>query len=517
MHLRSRTIQTLYTDVSAPPAAPPTRSRKRMILDCVELPSALNRQSIAVVPRPPGDEELSVSSHPNQRNADTTGSASRSSTLNSNGQLASPKETGPDLIPAETLSPQQPTSATTSIQPVRGVPGLVQTVHRDGQVTMDFSQVRHKTWFDHDRARQQREAQKLATKGTKSSRAIASTSQRQLTPVADEVDAFPWDAREEHISELHRRADITVPRPPPSLPPSSPPAQSPSPPPVSSPAHEKGLPHVSSPVRGDDSFSDHSDYSDGEQAMRGNRKGVTFMGDIDVIEEEFEDDDASDNYSDDAHQEERIRKQKNACLACQRKQNQDHSATLAQPCPKSTSTSLPAAKQPSKQPSKWGRKPKNPPVADVPDDEDDNGTPLVDPVLDPDCPEYELDTDTYNTPGPLSNECRRELEAAAYEFETCLHELARKYQKSMGSLLQAAGYRFKTHRKDSTWNDFQAFQTKKNGEKLRPNETLQEFVARMSTEYKEIMKSELGDNWKNVDHRRELAKKLGWVGYAQQA
>ncbi|KAK7440776.1 hypothetical protein VKT23_016852 [Stygiomarasmius scandens] len=30
------------------------------------------------------------------------------------------------------------------------------------------------------------------------------------------------------------------------------------------------------------------------------------------------------------------------------------------------------------------------------------------------------------------------------------------------------------------------------------------------------MKSELGDNWKNVDHRRELAKRLGWVGYAQQ-
>ncbi|KAK7442245.1 hypothetical protein VKT23_016215 [Stygiomarasmius scandens] len=500
MHLHSRTIQTPYTDISVPPAALPARSRKRMILDCVELPSASACQSTAMVPCPPGDEEPSVSSHPNQCKVDTTGSASRSSTLNGNGQLASPKETGPDSIQAETLSPQQPTSATTSIQPVCGVPGLVQTVHRDGQVTMDFGQVRHKTWFDHDRARQQREA------------AIASTSRRQLTPVADEVDTFPWDAREERINELQRHADSTVPRPPPSLPPSSPPAQSPSPP-VTSPAHEKGLPHVSSPVQGEDSLSNHSDHSEDEQAKRGNRKGVTFMDDIDIIEEEFEDDDASDNCSDDAHQEERLRKQKNARLAHQRKRNQDHSVTLAQPGPKSTSTSLPAAKQPSKQ----GRKPKNPPVADLPDDEDDDGTPLLDPVLDPDCPEYKLDADAYDTPGPLSNECRRELAAAAYEFETCLHELACKYQKSMGSLLQAAGYGFKTHRKDSTWNDFQAFQTKKNGEKPRPNETLQEFVARMSTEYKEIMKSELGDNWKNIDHRRELAKKLGWVGYTQQA
>ncbi|KAK7435303.1 hypothetical protein VKT23_019748 [Stygiomarasmius scandens] len=30
------------------------------------------------------------------------------------------------------------------------------------------------------------------------------------------------------------------------------------------------------------------------------------------------------------------------------------------------------------------------------------------------------------------------------------------------------------------------------------------------------MKSELGENWKNIDHHRDLAKRLGWVGYAQQ-
>ncbi|KAK7444538.1 hypothetical protein VKT23_015216 [Stygiomarasmius scandens] len=438
MNLRSRTIHTPYTDVSAPPAALPTRLRKRMVLDCVELPSASTRQSTNVV-RPPGDE-----------------------------------------------APPEPSSATTVVRPVQGVPGLVQTVHKDGQVMMDFSQVRNRTWFDHDRARRQREAQERAKRGAKSPKATASSSRRQLTPVAAEVDAFPWDAREERINELHRLAESTGQRPP-LLPPSSPPAPTPSPPPV-----EENLPPVSSPVRG---------------------KDVAFAGDIDTIEEEFQDDAASDNYSDDAHEDERLRKQRKARLARQRKRNQNRSKTTAQPGPKATSASLPAAKQPSKR----GRKPKNPPVADAPDDEDDNTTPLLDPILDPDCPEYELEAEAYDTPGPLSNECRRELEVAAYEFETRLHELARKYQKSMGSLLQAAGYGFKTHRKDSTWNDFQAFQTKKNGEKPKSNETLQQFVARMSTEYKKIMKSELGDNWKNVDHRRELAKKLGWVGYAQQA
>ncbi|KAK7441217.1 hypothetical protein VKT23_016698 [Stygiomarasmius scandens] len=30
------------------------------------------------------------------------------------------------------------------------------------------------------------------------------------------------------------------------------------------------------------------------------------------------------------------------------------------------------------------------------------------------------------------------------------------------------------------------------------------------------MKAELGENWKSIDHRRDLAKRLGWVGYAQK-
>ena len=102
----------------------------------------------------------------------------------------------------------------------------------------------------------------------------------------------------------------------------------------------------------------------------------------------------------------------------------------------------------------------------------------------------------------------------------------------MSSLHQAAGYGFKSHRKDSTWNDYQAFRTKMQGEKQRPNgeyrnpaylncshsctESLQAFVGRLASEYKAVMKSELGENWKNIDRRRELAKRKGWVGFAQQ-
>ncbi|KAK7440775.1 hypothetical protein VKT23_016851 [Stygiomarasmius scandens] len=419
----------------------------------MELPSVSTHRNTAIVAPPPVDEPPFVSSRPNRPNAGAASSASHSSTPPNNGRLVSPKEPGPDSMPPETLSPQQPSSAPTARQPV----------------TMDFSQVRNTTWFDRDRARQ-RKVQELATRRSKPSRApIASTSQRQLTPVADEVDTFPWDAREEHINELHRRTDGMPLKQPTHLPPSSPPTQSPSPPPVSSPPREKGLPDVSSPVRGEEEFSDHPEA---EQAERGNRGGVAFVDDTDVLNEDFdndEDDGASDNYSDDARQQEKLREQKKTRLARQRKRNQNRSSKHSQPTPKTTLRS-------AKQPLKRGRKPKNPPVADDPEDEDDNGTPLLDPILDPECPEYELDADAYDTPGPLSNECRRELEAAAYEFETRLHELARKYQKSMGSLLQAAGYGFKTHRKDSTWNDFQAFQTKKNGEKPRPNETVQEFV-----------------------------------------
>ncbi|THU86485.1 hypothetical protein K435DRAFT_805070 [Dendrothele bispora CBS 962.96] len=108
----------------------------------------------------------------------------------------------------------------------------------------------------------------------------------------------------------------------------------------------------------------------------------------------------------------------------------------------------------------------------------------------------------------MSKECRRELNSIAYDFETALHRLARKYQKPV----QAAGFGFRSHRKDSTWNDFQAWRTKTMGDAKQEGESLQEFTRRLAKEYKRVMKEELGENWKNIDKRREVAKKLGWGG-----
>ncbi|KAK7444574.1 hypothetical protein VKT23_015252 [Stygiomarasmius scandens] len=133
IQLCSRNIQTLYTDVSAPP-----RPRKRvMLLDCMELPSALTRQNTSAVPLPvdPVDEEPSISSGPNRSNA--TATASLSSTSAGNARPVSSKQPGPDLGSLVNLSPEQLDSApTTTCQPVQGVPGLMQTVDRNGKVVM---------------------------------------------------------------------------------------------------------------------------------------------------------------------------------------------------------------------------------------------------------------------------------------------------------------------------------------------------------------------------------------------
>ncbi|KAK7459486.1 hypothetical protein VKT23_009469 [Stygiomarasmius scandens] len=496
MHLRSRTIQTPYTDVSVPPVAAPPRSRKRMILDCIELPSASThrKNSAPASPVDPVDKELSVSSGPN-----TTATASHSSTPTDNVRPVPPKQPGPDLVQLANQSPQQPA---TTRQFVQDVPGLVKTVDRNGKVMIDFSQVRNTTWFDLDRARRQRQAQEPAAQPARpSDPPAASTSRRQLTPVADEDLDFPWDARDEHINELNRRSDRTpLKQRLARLPPSSPPPSPPSP----------HLPHVSSPVQGE-VFGD-----DPEAVERGKGKSVAFADDADFVNETVDeeaviddDDGSSDDYSDGLRQEQGLREQKKARLDRQRQRKRNHSSQSSRaPGP------IPAPKQPSKR----GRKPKNPIVTEAPanDDASNDDDDLPDPVLDPDCPEYEPEAEVYDTPGPLSNECRRELEAATYEFETRLHELSRKYQKSVSSLHQAAGYGFKSHRKDSTWNDYQAFRTKMQGEKQRPNESLQAFVGRLASEYKAVMKLELGENWKNIDRRRELAKRKGWVGFAQQ-
>ncbi|THU86823.1 hypothetical protein K435DRAFT_867884 [Dendrothele bispora CBS 962.96] len=156
-------------------------------------------------------------------------------------------------------------------------------------------------------------------------------------------------------------------------------------------------------------------------------------------------------------------------------------------------------------------------TAEVDSDSEDD-TPLLNPMLDPDCPEYEVDAEVYEeVPGPLSSECRKALNAAAFEFETVVHRLARQYQKSTDSLIRAAGFAFKSHRQDSIWNDYQAYQTKHLGHKPNPNESLREFSVRMSEEYKDFWKKELGNEWRSVDRRREVAKRQGWAGYAQRS
>ncbi|THU82159.1 hypothetical protein K435DRAFT_808512 [Dendrothele bispora CBS 962.96] len=151
------------------------------------------------------------------------------------------------------------------------------------------------------------------------------------------------------------------------------------------------------------------------------------------------------------------------------------------------------------------------------DDELEEDAPLKDPMEDPDCPEYEIDAEVYpDTPGPLSSECRKALNAAAFDFETVVHGLARQYQKSTASLIQAAGFAFKTHRSDSVWNDYQAYRTKKLGDKPDSDESMQDFVARMAEEYRELMKRELGEQWRSVDARRKLARQKGWAGFSQK-
>ncbi|KAK7435298.1 hypothetical protein VKT23_019743 [Stygiomarasmius scandens] len=274
-----------------------------MLLDCVELPSASTRRNTSAVPLPvdPVDEEPSISSGPNRSNA--TATASLSSTSAGNARPVSSKQPGPDLGSLANLSPEQLDSApTTTRQPVQGVPGLMQTVDRNGKVVMDFSQVRNRTWFDMDRARRQRQAQELAAQP--SGPPVASTSQRQLTPVADEDVDFPWDAREERINELSWQSDRTPRnRRPSRLPPSSPPQTSP--PAVLSPAVEPNLPHVSSPVQGEDDFEDDPET---EPVEKGKGKSVAFIDNSDEghSNDDLDDDGASDNYSDDFRQKEKL-------------------------------------------------------------------------------------------------------------------------------------------------------------------------------------------------------------------
>ncbi|KAK7441218.1 hypothetical protein VKT23_016699 [Stygiomarasmius scandens] len=356
-----------------------------------------------------------------------------------------------------------------------GAPPFIET-EPNGNVSMDFSKVRNTTWFDRDRIRRQREAQQLTAQSSNPARQpVASTSQRQLTP--------DWDAREERIAELNRLSDKTPSKQQRRLSSSPSPSLSLSLPPVPSHNHEDDLPHVSSPVHGEDLTVDieedlppsspahGEDLAEDLEVERGKGKTVTFVDDSDVVIDDFNDDGSSDNYSDGPRQQAKLLEQKKARRACQRKRNPDH---VSKKTPNPSSNPAPAEKRPSKR----GRKPKHHPVDhDVADDEDDDTTPLLDPILDPDSPEYEVDAEAYDTPGPLSKECRRELEEVAYEFETRLHEIAWKYQKPLSLLHQAAGYGFRSHRRDSTWNDYQAFRTKKDEEKQRPDESLQDFVS----------------------------------------
>ncbi|KAK7464198.1 hypothetical protein VKT23_006364 [Stygiomarasmius scandens] len=178
------------------------------------------------------------------------------------------------------------------------------------------------------------------------------------------------------------------------------------------------------------------------------------------------------------------------------------------------------AKSPSKTATKpakktWKRK-------TIPLYEDDDNDTLeddrCDPEDDPDAPQFEPNAEKYtHTPGPLSKECLAEVNQLVYEFDAKMNAIGRKYHKSVPSLWDAAHMsKAGGVRELSTWNAFLAYKTKQEGAKANPGENNPDFVVRLSHEYQALMQEELGNDWKDPDQRREVAKERGWLDFVQE-
>ncbi|THU96542.1 hypothetical protein K435DRAFT_858403 [Dendrothele bispora CBS 962.96] len=153
------------------------------------------------------------------------------------------------------------------------------------------------------------------------------------------------------------------------------------------------------------------------------------------------------------------------------------------------------------------------------DDDNNNADDPGDPEDDPNAPQYEPNAKKYaHAPGPLSKECLAEVNQLVDKFDAKMNAIGRKYHKSVASLWDAANMsKAGGIRELSTWNAFLAHKTKKEGARASPGETNQDFVARLSTEYQELMQELLGDDWQDPVKRRQIAKEHGWLDFVQEA
>ncbi|THU85612.1 hypothetical protein K435DRAFT_805766 [Dendrothele bispora CBS 962.96] len=144
-------------------------------------------------------------------------------------------------------------------------------------------------------------------------------------------------------------------------------------------------------------------------------------------------------------------------------------------------------------------------VKDTSDElEEDSGDELhdpEDPAFEPDAEEYPL------KPGPLPNECLKELDHATYDFTTKIYSLARQYGRRPQELFDASGQSYSSKRQPSTWNCFQAYMCIEKGWQKRPDESREQFVQRLAAVYENKLKKALGHEWQRVDLRRLAMRK----------
>ncbi|THU92424.1 hypothetical protein K435DRAFT_862522 [Dendrothele bispora CBS 962.96] len=142
-----------------------------------------------------------------------------------------------------------------------------------------------------------------------------------------------------------------------------------------------------------------------------------------------------------------------------------------------------------------------------------------DPENDPDALQYKPHAQKYaHTPGPLSKECLAEVNQLVEEFDAKMNAIGRKYRKSVASLWDAANMsKAGGIRELSTWNAFLAYRTKKEGARAGPSETNPDFVARLSTKYKELIQDLLDEDWQDPVKRRQIAREHGWLDFVQEA
>ncbi|THV04080.1 hypothetical protein K435DRAFT_791266 [Dendrothele bispora CBS 962.96] len=144
----------------------------------------------------------------------------------------------------------------------------------------------------------------------------------------------------------------------------------------------------------------------------------------------------------------------------------------------------------------------------VEDTSDELEEDVGDELRDPEDPAYEPDAEEYPLkPGPIPNDCLKELDHATYDYTTKIYSLARQYSKRPQELFEASGQYYSSKRQPSTWNCFQAYMCIEKDWQKRSDETREQFVQRLAAVYESKLKKALGHECQRVDLRRLAMRK----------